>query len=904
MATLFRGMKGSGSAQLTDEVRALLQQTTQEREHCEALIKSARASLTRVQELGRPMEQVGKDMDSLSARLSGLEHRLVAFERVAAQFPTLDDRAEQLASSQQETDARIARATEESERISPILDELLNRVEQALSLKERLDTFLELERPFQQMQVDADTMRARVEETTDHLGRMREQHERIMEAHKVGLTRMDAFERRREELTRGMLADEKRLEGIEQALRGIADMEQTVEDTARRLGTVKALGDAVAQQISTLEAQRDAVERAITRADHLDNSMRQVDAGVRQQQENAALLGELKEQVVSLQSLHESVVQRSNEIDEVQRTGEAQIRSIRQDLDAARNDVRQSIERFDFERSGLESVSQRVAHLRSSLTDFEARFSGVSESAETVDGLDTRITAMAERVADLSAAVGRLDGEAARAQEIRRTLDEATQAVGETVDVVSRIQQSRPAIEAALQDVEQLRGAHALVRDAIEQVRLASAEVGRAREQQSETRSWLTTVERMLAELRQGVGEVEMLTPTVALAHKQMQRVNESMSEIEARRDYIEDLNRRLTEVRAVSAALEERGRGLQEQMEAAELRLVKLVEYAGEADRLTQVMGAVSLGLQEAERDAGAVTRRVEAAEERCDSVETLAERMRALREELDQRQHALEESARDLQRVSELRREAAAAVQQLEERSAQLAGSLDSAGRQTTQVDALCTDLEGRAQVLRAVETRVGHFEEKLTTFERMERDIARSLEHISSRQGTVEALQADLDRMFKLAEKTAADVRTITKANRRIEESRELLDEVMGRLQEVRDTKTLLEQRKRQMTQAEERLARAESLLIEIRSSLELLQGQKVMVDHAVEKAGTLRFLLKQAEATIDELRDERNVAARLRALTEASVDEEGEARRSARVDASAKSEGEISSAVFTS
>jgi chromosome segregation ATPase len=276
----------------------------------------------------------------------------------------------------------------------------------------------------------------------------------------------------------------------------------------------------------------------------------------------------------------------------------------------------------------------------------------------------------------------------------------------------------------------------------------------------------------------------------------------------------------------------------------------------------------------------------------------------MRALREELDQRQHALEESARDLQRVSELRREAAAAVQQLEERSAQLAGSLDSAGRQTTQVDALCTDLEGRAQVLRAVETRVGHFEEKLTTFERMERDIARSLEHISSRQGTVEALQADLDRMFKLAEKTAADVRTITKANRRIEESRELLDEVMGRLQEVRDTKTLLEQRKRQMTQAEERLARAESLLIEIRSSLELLQGQKVMVDHAVEKAGTLRFLLKQAEATIDELRDERNVAARLRALTEASVDEEGEARRSARVDASAKSEGEISSAVFTS
>jgi chromosome segregation ATPase len=871
MVTLFKGIMGNGSAQLTDEVRAVLQQISQERGHCEALIKSARTSLTRVQEMGKPMEKVGSDMDELTARLAGIDHRVAAFDRVAALYPTLDERAEQLAEAQGQTDARIARAAEETERIAPILEELLGKVDQALALKERLETFLDLDRPFQQLQVDADTLRVRVDETTEHLGRMREQHERIMDAHKIAIARIDAFERRREELTRGMADDEKRLTGIERGLRGLADAEQTIEDTARRLGTVKALGDAVAQQVATLEAQREAVERAIGRADHLDKSMRQVDAGVRQQQENAALLAELKEQIASLQSLHEGVAQRAEEIDEVQRTGETQIRMIRQDLDAARSEVRQSVERFDFERSGLESVSERVSDLRSALTDFETRFSGLASSVQVVDDLDTRTAALTEQVDGLAAGMGRLDEEVVRAQEIRHTLDEATQAVAETVDIVSRIQQSRPAVEAALRDAEQLRGSHALVRDAIEQVQVASSEIGRVREQQSETRSWLATVERMLGELREGVGELEKLSPTVESAHRQMQKVNESMSAIEARRESIEELHRRLSEVGAISSTLEEQGRSLRERMDEAEQRFTVLDEHAAEAERLGQVMGAVSIDLQEAERDTGTLTKRVVAAQERCDSIESLAERLRSLRDELEQRQHALEESARDLQHASELRQEAAASVQELDDRTLKLTAALTDADRRTQHVDTLSARLEERAEGLHVVEARFGQFEARLTSFERMERDIARALEQMASRQGTVEALQADLDRMFKVAEKTAADVRTITKANHRIEESRELLDVITAQLHEVRDTSSLIEQRRRQMSQAEDRLSRAEALLIEIRSSLELLQGQKVIVEHAVEKAGALRFLLKQAEATIEELRDERHVAARLRGLT---------------------------------
>src|SRR3970282_2207357 len=113
---------------------------------------------------------------------------------------------------------------------------------------------------------------------------------------------------------------------------------------------------------------------------------------------------------------------------------------------------------------------------------------------------------------------------------------------------------------------------------------------------------------------------------------------------------------------------LDERGRELDARMEAAEQRFVGLAAQAEEAERLGKAMAGVTSGLKEAERDAADVGKAVAALEARCESVEGLAERPRALREELDQRQHALEEAAKDLQRSSKLRQEAAASAQQLE--------------------------------------------------------------------------------------------------------------------------------------------------------------------------------------------------------------------------------------------
>ncbi len=871
MTPLLKNLLGNGSKdrELAEEMRALLHEMQQERGRYEALIESVRASADRLQELGGPIAKAGSDVDAVAARLGDLEQRFVAIAQLSTQFQTLDERAEGLEHNRQRAETEIAESLDDVQRIRSAFEELRNKVDAALGLKDQLEAFLEIDKPFQQLRGEAEALRGHVDGTGEHLARLREQQDRLVDAHKLAMSKMEALDRRRDDLGRSLQDKERRVASVDQAVRGMDGIQHTVDDVKREIGTLKALGDSVVQKTAALEAQRETVERALAQAGHLDRAMRQIDAGVRQQQENEKALSTLQDQVAALRLLHEAVLERSNEISQLQRETDEQTRATRQDLGAVSDEMKKTVERFDFESRGMESVSQRVADLRSSLSDCENRFKGLSEPSLAVGELTSKTQALASHLQTLSDDVGQVDQDMGRFQAIRRNLDETGRTARDVGVQLAQIEEARPIVEATLRDLEQLSGAHAMVKDALEQAQLSHGEIARVRESQSETRVWLAGVEQSVGELREQVGDLHKMAPTIAVVQEQAQRLKESMTAIESRRAFVEDLHQGMADLGALSGKLDERGRQLQTRMEAAEQRFVGLAAHAEEAERLSMTVATVSSNLHEAERKTDEIGKTMAAIGARCESVEELAERTRGLRAELEQRQHAVTEATKDLQRASTSRKEAAASAQQLDELAKRLATALSAAERRVARVGELSTQLEDRAANLRSVEKRLGQFEERLAKWDPVEKEVARSLEQIAARQGTVEALQADLDRMFVMAEKTATDVREITSAHQEIEQSRRLLEDVMGRLREVRDTANGLDERKRQMAKAEERLARADALLVDVRASLEALQGEKAIVDQAVEKAGSLQFLLKQAEATIEGLREEREMTARVRA-----------------------------------
>ncbi len=868
--SLLKNLLGSNTKdeQFAEEMRAVLQELQQERARCDKLIESVRTAGDQLDGLNEPIAKVGSDVEGMLSRLGELEQRFQAMVQLTNRLQELDERTEGLTEGHERATEQIAKAAADAEQIRAIFEELKEKVDLATDLKDRLESFLEVEKPFALLRTEAENTRSHVEGTGERMNRLREQHDRLLVAHETALSKMEALDRRRDDLSRDLQDKEHRVAAVEESVRTMDGVQQTVSDLERKIATLRALGEAVTQKAAALDAQREGVERALAQAEQLERAMRTVETGVRQQQENEKTLRKLNDGVTSLASLHENVLERSSEISQLQRDTETQIRATRQDLGTLTDTTRKAVERFEFESRGLEAVNQRVVDLRSALTDCESRVKGVGDATHTADELTSQVRALAAHVQTLSEEAGRIDVEYERLNAIRRDLDSTGQTAREMSGQVSQFLEARPALERGLHDLSELGGANALVKDALEQTKLAHDEISRVRETQAETRSWLTGVEQSVAELKDKVAQLNQIAPTVDVVQKQAKLASESVAALELRREFVDDLLRRMADLGSLTARLEERDRQLQARMETAEQQLVGLSAHAADAERLNQTISTVSSHVSEAGRRADEVGKTVAAVAARCESVEALAERTRALGPELEQRHNAIREATENLEQASELRKEAADSAQQMKEQAKKLASSLAATGEQVHAMGALTQELEDRATRLQSVEKRLTSFEERLAKWDAVETQLEHALEQLAVRQGTVETLRADFDRMFSVAEKTVTSVREITAAAREVDESRKLLTEVQGRIGEIKDSAKALDERKRQMVKAEERLARAEALLLEVRSGVEALEGQKAIIDQAVEKTSSLRFLLKQADSRISELREERELTSRVR------------------------------------
>jgi chromosome segregation ATPase len=866
----FKNLMGNGAKEQEqlEAMRAVLADIQRERERYETLVEGSKAGAERLKQLGEPLAKTESEMHTLEGRMAQMQERFQAMVKLADLFNNLDERAEGLTKSTQWAESRLSTALEGSQKIESTMADLVSKVDLAADLKERLTGFLEVEKPFQLLRGEAESLHGQLEGAAERVARLRDQHDRLLDAHKSATTKLEAMDRRRDELGRSLQDKERRVESVEASVKSMDGVHQTINQVKREVITLKSLGDSVAQKTAALEAHREALDRALAQTEHLDRAMRTVDAGVRQQKENEKALATFAEQVAALRALHEAVIDRSNEVTQLQRQAHEQTVATRQDLASMSDEMKSTVERFDFEARGLESVSQRVADLRGDLSTCENRFKGLQDSSLTMGELKHQVDSVSAQLLSMSQEVSQVDREVGKLHAIRRDLDATSNTARAVSEQVARIEASRAAVDAGLKDLTQLAGAHALVRDALEQIQLVQDEITRARQGQSETRTWLGDVVVQVADLRQRFTDLKGFEPALESVRNQAQRIQDATTSIELRKEFVDNLQRRLSELGSLTARIDERGQQLAERMDAAEQRFASLGHEAATAEQVAGTIAGVNAKVEQAALQADDVQKTVKSLQERCESVEAIASETKALRKEIEQRHRALAEAAKELKQTSSLRQEAADAASQLDELANRLTSSLGTADQRVNEVDELTSRLEDRTQNLGAVEKRLDEFQSRMSKWDVTEQEIARSLEQIASRQGTIDSLQGDLDRMFAMAEKTSIHVREITSAHAELEQSRGTLKDVLAQLKQLRDGKSTLEERKRQITQAEERLSRADALLVEVRSGLEILEGQKVLVEQAVEKAGSLQSLLRQADAAVGNLREANRTSVKMR------------------------------------
>jgi chromosome segregation ATPase len=871
MAGILKNLLGNGinEEELSAGLRSILTEMQQERQRFDSLVAKAASS-------GEHLKYIG----SVGDRIKAVENQLGAIEQVMMQVATMQAQAENLERDQRRAEERLGTATSDAERIRERVEDLTEKLEKALTIRDDLQQLLELERPFRALRSEADDLTTEMTYLSEGFGRVREQHDAIAGAQQKAASRLKTFDDEHQALSGGIESTKQRLAALQQGAEKLTAVVPGVRDAKHQIATLKSLTDQVTQKVAALEGQREAVERAMSQAKDLTGTLREFDQATQQQRENAKLLSEYRASAEELKTLHAEVLKRAEESAAFQREIGEQEQTTRAEMAALREQARNSAERFKIENQGLESVSQRVADLRGMLLTVEERFHALDGSSEGITDIRARAEHLSTELATIVGEVSKLDEQAERVRAIRTDVAALDQTVGDMTRRVGDLEASRPAVEGALRELGDLKSSREAVTDALEKTQAAQSELTRMRVDQAETQDWLTGVDRSMSGLREQVEELSKLKPTVEFVRKDAQQAVEATKAIESRRHAVTELQKQLSEITSSAARMDERSQGLISRMDAAEHRFEALSQQSEEAERLAKIVVKVESTVEDAEQRIGGVGELIAGLEGRTQSLEALEDRVRRLGDELDQRQGSLEKASEHLEHASALRQDAAAAAQELEGRLREVTTALAStktlAGSLTSQTE----QLEDRANSIRFVERRMTQFEAQLAKWELAEAEVARALDRVAGRQTTIDTLQADIKSMFKMAERTVEDVRSITEARQEVGEAQEQVGDLLGRLSEIEEKETQVEQRAQQIDEAEERLARADALMIDLQSSLETLQHQKGLVDQVVEKAGTLAFNTRQAEALIKILREERDlIGTRIRGTAPKPTEEPG-------------------------
>jgi chromosome segregation ATPase len=844
----------------------------------EALVARAEAAANDLRALAPILERTA-ELDGLRERCGDIERQVAGLDRLGSQLAMAEDQVERVIKTQTATEARIAHAGEDVERLQGQMGTLSDKVETALLLREQVDSFLSLQGPLASLKADADTLRTQLSELAEGVGRMRTQHDDALTAHRHTTSRLENFDQDFQAAT-GKLEDVvRRVQSVERAIEPINQASTAIPDVQHQLAVLKALADQVAQKTTMLEQEREAVDRAATQIAQLTRMDRELDAWLRRQEEQIRRFGPIEAKLTEIKTIQDKVLSRTEELQGTSQKIEDAQQSARQALTDLRDQMKKSSEGFELEHRSLHAVSERIADLRKAVKECEARLAELDAATQGTAAVQNQVRNVGEQIADLSKDVTAISQEAARSSSLRQDVGRLDNMATELAARMRRLDEIRPGVEQAVEQLATLKGTRELLSDGLEQMRVAYEEMSRMRESHGETQAWLANADVWTRKVQTQVKELSTLEPVVERIRMEVEQVKNSMTHIETGREMVQQVQSGLLEVGSMNNELRERTDGLRSRMEAAEARFAQLGKQAEGAQRLSDSISMVTSAVEEAERRMGMVDESVRGLESRTQQIDQVEERIRLLGQELDQRQGALDKATEHLTRASALRKEAAEAAQRMEDITRTVAGTLSQAQEQAGGLQRLAGELETRSTALKTVDRQLAHFEELLSKWESAQTEAAKALDQTLARQAGVEAIEAQVKHVFDLAERTIQDVQTIGSARREIEETRTMLLETQEQFKTTEETLAGFESRKRQLERAEQRLARAEALALGIRATVESLTAQKTVVDHAMESAGALGFQMKQAEALIGALRRERDLACDLKAAV-ASLAEEGE------------------------
>ncbi len=553
----------------------------------------------------------------------------------------------------------------------------------------------------------------------------------------------------------------KSLRADAEALTGqVRDLSDTFDRARQRQDELNRAGEAAGVQLHALEERQQQVQGSVAAAQTRVTGLEEGFAHLTQAAADAA---DTKRQLGTLKALADHVTQKVAVLEQQREVVDRALGQATQ-LDDVMRDIDAKIRTHEANAKSLGALETRVTELHARHGDLLAQSRDVSTRHEQIAQTDRELQGRLNELRDeVQRTVQRfelenqgLDAVGQRIGELRGTLTDMEtrcRSLDESARTIGDVRSQAGGLETRL----------AGIADTVAQLETQGERLGAVRSDAERLAQTVDQMTQRLARLEEAQPAVDAalhdfasLKGTHAAVKDALERMRVADGEIgrvlEAQggtKTWLSDVTQSVDALRGELAAVE----GMKPAVESVRR----------DTDRLTHAMAQIEGRMTQTD---AAVT----ALEARARSLDALAEQTRALGRELERQQVVLDSATEHLERAAQLRAEAASIAQRLEERAGQLNGALSGASDRTAALTTTLDDLESRAGDLRFVQRRMAQFEERLAKWHATEEQLMRALAQTAQRQATVDALQADLYRLFEVAERTVDHVRSIAGARAR--------------------------------------------------------------------------------------------------------------------------------------
>ena len=859
-----------GSADLTElpkELAELLAQSKRDSEALRELLERSDTATKKFESLVDPLEAMQATVQSLTAQMSELQARADSFDGRTTALGESVSRFEEVSGQVEKDQKSVERSFESvSKRLAEAdakVSELDDAVQSVGLVKQELVDFVGPDGALAKVRAQVEEAREQSLGYGKEVAQIQEDQAGIRAAQESVSSQYRDLRSKLESIDEGVDKANANVARVEKAKLDLTKAEELGARTERQLNSLQALSDHIVQKTGAVERQREALDRTEAQARALTDLHWELEAKLKEAKTQIKDLQKVHASVDDLRNINAKVAERTSELRAEQTEVERESKTLRAGLAGLQEQMRRTTKRFELEQSTLEADGQRVIALRADVTDLENRLRGLEETGATVNEASRRVDDMSARLTSLSGELGRISEQVELVEGMREGMSEAQRTALDVAASLSSLEARQDEVQDSMDDLRTLRGAGEEVAGALETLRATRSEIDRLQTEQAETGAWLAGTHESMRELRTKVAQIEDLTANIDRMRENADRVVAAASDLDERRESFDELEVRMSVLQQIGTKVDERTSNLLEGLVDADNRFKAVARNAEKAGEVRETIEEVVTSVRQAEQRMAELGDGVDSAAERAEGLTLLSQRADRVMADIRRGEKSLSKAVEQLESASTLRKEAAEAVQSLEDQIRVMKEGLVIAEEQSDQIGQRADLLEARAGSLRFAEKRITRFEEKLAELDGVEQELAQSIETLLARQEGVSQVRSDVQELFVATERTLVDVRAISAARDEVQSAAEVLEEVRAKAEVMTEALDGIEVRQQQIAQSEVRLQRADALLREIRSSLESMTSQRAVVDRVLATSGRLSVEAREAEGLLRALREEREL-----------------------------------------